>query len=157
VFELAWGQGLNHGKSSLLPIAPPHPEISTATLVAGTRVRHSAAALCFSFAAGLAPPSHADGWESLVRKVDSKITTLSRLPPSVFGRAMGASSYAVFNLLYHAESLDSLSDSHIADMPCDVVARGQADLNTAWVRKLSSILSGRGFSGLGSTYAVQSV
>jgi Reverse transcriptase (RNA-dependent DNA polymerase) len=123
VFQLASGQGLNHGKSSLLPIGPSHPDTPPpATLVAGIPVRHSAAALGFSFAAGLAPPSPADGWDALVQKVDSKITTLSRLPLSVFGRAVGASSYAVSKLLYHAEFLDSLSDTQIAHMQAEIAA-----------------------------------
>jgi exonuclease III len=123
VFEQASGQALNHGKSSLLPIGPLHSDTPPpATLVDGIPVRQCAAALGFSFAAGLAPPTPADGWDALVQKVDSKITTLARLPLSVFGRAVGASSYAVSKLLYHAEFLDSLSDAQISHMQANIAA-----------------------------------
>jgi exonuclease III len=115
VFERASGQGLNHSKSSLLPIGPPHHNTPPAlTLVAGIPVKQSANALGFSFACGMAPPTPADGWDTLVQRVTSKISMLARLPLSAFGRAVGVSSYAMSKLLYHAEFLDSLSDVQIA-------------------------------------------
>ena len=109
VFERASGQGLNFGKSSLLPIGPPHPDTpAPLAVVHGIPVRQRAKALGFAFAAGMSAPKPADGWDTLLERVDNKIRKLARLPLSPFGRAVGASSYAVSKLLYHAEFLDSL-------------------------------------------------
>ena len=46
----------------------------------------------------------------------NKVSTLARLPLSPFGRAVGASSYALSKLLYHAEFLDNLSEVQIGDL-----------------------------------------
>jgi hypothetical protein len=115
VFERASGQGLNHGKSSVLPIGPAHADTPPpSTLVNGIPVKQCATALGFSFAAGMMPPTPADGWDTLVQRVEEKVYKLARLPLSPFGRAVGASSYAMSKLLFHAEFLDSLSDVQVA-------------------------------------------
>jgi hypothetical protein len=117
VFRRASGQGMNHGKSSLLPIGPSHPDTPpTPTTVAAIPIKPCATALGFSFASGMTRPSPAIGWDTLLQRVDDKVTTLGRLPLSAFGRAVGASSYALSKLLYHAEFLDPLSDALMADL-----------------------------------------
>jgi exonuclease III len=117
VFERASGQGLNLGKSSLLPIGRPHSDTpAPMTMVQGIPVRENAKALGFSFACGMQSPKPADGWDVLLQRVDAKIRRLARLPLSPFGRAVGASSYAVSKLLYHVEFLDTLSEMQIAEL-----------------------------------------
>jgi exonuclease III len=102
VFGDASNQRLNSAKTKLLPVGPPSLAPVPAT-VAGIPVVASATTLGITFQAGMADAQPKREWQHLADKLASKFRTLGGLPLSPFGRAMGATSYALSKVLYYLE------------------------------------------------------
>lgn len=111
----ASNQHINVDKSKLLPVGRPSPAPVAAT-IAGIPVVDSASTLGIKFHAGLAPPTPKRDWEQLLSGVDSRLDKLGRLSLSAFGRAMGASAYALSRLLFYMEYAGLPSVRQLGDL-----------------------------------------
>ena len=103
VFGDASNQRMNLDKTKLLPVGPPAAATLHATVDAAIPIVANATTLGITFHAGLAPATPKHEWQHLSDKLTSKFRTLSRLPLSAFGRAMGATSYAPSKVLFYLE------------------------------------------------------
>jgi hypothetical protein len=119
-FERASGQQLNLQKSILLPVGPPHavqaPLDGGELTVAGIPVKTSAVSMGVAFQAGLQPAQPKVQWQRLLDTVVGKAGKLAKLPLSSFGRAMGATTYALSKLLFYAEYTGLPSNAFLSDL-----------------------------------------
>ena len=102
VFGDASNQRMNLDKTKLLPVGPPAVAPLPATVDAIPLVAN-ATTLGITFHAGLTPATPKHEWQLLFDKLTSKFRTLGHLPLSAFGRAMGATSYALSKVLFYLE------------------------------------------------------
>jgi Reverse transcriptase (RNA-dependent DNA polymerase) len=102
VFGEASNQHMNMDKTKLLPVGTPPHDPPPAT-IAGIPVAECATTLGITFHAGLGPATPKRDWQQLLDKVTSKFSTLGRLPLSAFGRAMGATTYALSKIMFYLE------------------------------------------------------
>jgi hypothetical protein len=159
VFGLASNQRINADKSKLLPVGTPSPAALPDT-IAGIPVTQSADTLGIKFHAGLAPATPKRDWQELLDRVQSQFDKLGRLSLSAFGRAMGASAYALSRLLYYMEFAGLPSAAQVSALEralAKLVDRGNKDGVFTYVRKellLGAIKQG-GFGMLGVQQHVQ--
>jgi hypothetical protein len=104
-FALASNQHINVHKSKLLPVGDP-PVVPLPATIAGIPVTAAATTLGITFHAGLGPATPKHDWQGLHERITSKLNKLGRLPLSAFGRAMGASTYALSKALFYLEHTD---------------------------------------------------
>ena len=102
VFGDASNQRMNLDKTKLLPVGPPAVAPLPATVDAIPIVAN-ATTLGITFHSGLTPATPKHEWQLLFDKLTSKFRTLGHLPLSAFGRAMGATSYALSKVLFYLE------------------------------------------------------
>lgn len=115
-FKQASGQGINWGKSKLLPVGrSPVGGLQTLPASAqGIPIVRSVVALGVTFHACLADATPRQPWEELVTAVEETYTRIRRLPLSSFGRAFTAASYGISRVLYAAEFV-GLPDQTLVD------------------------------------------
>jgi hypothetical protein len=159
VFGSASNQRINVDKSKLLPVGSPSPA-ALPDSIAGIPVTQSADTLGIKFHAGLAPATPKRDWQELLDRVQSQFDKLGRLSLSAFGRAMGASAYALSRLLYYMEFAGLPSAAQVSALQralAKLVDRGNKDGVFTYVRKellLGAIKQG-GFGMLGVQQHVQ--
>ena len=142
-FAAASNQHVNVDKCKLLPVGRPSPA-PVANIISGIPVVHAASTLGMTFHAGLAPPTPKRDWDQLLSGVQSKLDKLGRLSLSAFGRAMGASTYALSRLLFYMEYAGLPPARQLADLEralAKLVDRGNKSHAFTYVRK--ELLVGR--------------
>ena len=102
IFAQASNQHLNVAKSKLLPVGDP-PVLPLPAVIAGIPVTQTATTLGITFHAGLQRATPKRDWPGLQEKITSKLNKLGNLPLSAFGRAMGATTYALSKALFYLE------------------------------------------------------
>ena len=101
VYHRASGQALNAAKSCLLPIGDVHAFGQVPTEVAGVPVEGETGALGLVFANGGDPATRVK-WQERMGGVNKRLSRVSRLGLSAFGRAQCAGAYAMSRVLFHA-------------------------------------------------------
>lgn len=130
VFEQASGQKLNLSKCKLVVYGwmerGPPPDT-----IAGIKVEARAKTLGMYFSEQYSngePCAASVDWDDLLRTVTRSYDKLSRLPMTMFGRALAAAGYGISTLLYHAE-FAAMPDSvmqQLTRMTVKLVDRGLA-------------------------------
>jgi hypothetical protein len=142
-FAAASNQHVNVDKCKLLPVGRPSPA-PVANNICGIPVVGAASTLGITFHAGFAPPTPKRDWEQLLSGVQLKLDKLGRLSLSAFGRAMGASTYALSRLLFYMEYAGLPAARQLADLEralAKLVDRGNKSHAFTYVRK--ELLVGR--------------
>jgi exonuclease III len=142
-FARASNQHSNVDKCKLLPVGRPSPA-PVPDSIAGIPVVDAASTLGITFHAGLAPPTPKRDWNQLLSGVKTKLDKLGRLSLSAFGRAMGASTYALSRLLFYMEFAGLPAAGQLADLEralAKLVDRGNKSNAFTYVRK--ELLVGR--------------
>jgi exonuclease III len=136
-FAQASNQHVNVSKSKLLPVGTP-PDAPLPAAIAGIPVAESATTLGITFHAGLGSATPKHDWHGLQEKITSKLNKLGRLPLSVFGRAMGASTYALSKTLFYLEhtGLPTAAQLDVLDKAlAKLVDRANNNRSFTYVRK----------------------
>jgi len=145
-FKAASGQAVSLPKSRLLQIGAGISPPAAGATVCDIPVVPSASALGFDFPCGVGAVTPKGGWEGRLERVQRAYTRLASLHMSVFGRAIGASSYGVSTLLYHAEfvGLPPALAASLTSMTAKLVDRdlAPADQRRAFPGVKSELLSG---------------
>lgn len=99
VFRAGTGQGLNRGKTRVLPIGAVPADLPASSH--GLAVVTSAAALGITHSSDGCPSTDWAGLQATVEGSFARVASLRRL--SVFGRGFASAAYGVSRMLYHAE------------------------------------------------------
>jgi hypothetical protein len=137
-FAQASNQHINVTKSKLLPMVGAPPDVPFPAAIAGIPVVDTATTLGITFRAGLgcATPKH--DWHGLQDNITSKLDKLGRLPLSAFGRAMGASTYALSKTLFYLEHTGLPTADHLDVLDtalAKLVDRADENRSFTYVRK----------------------
>lgn len=153
VFASASNQRINVDKCKLLPIGTP-AAAALPDAIAGIPVTQSADTLGIKFHAGLGPATPKREWQQLLDGVHRQLDKLGRLSLSAFGRAMGASAYALSRLLFYMEFAGLPSTPQVAALEralAKLVDRANKSGAFTYVRKelLLGVIKHGGFGMLG--------
>jgi Reverse transcriptase (RNA-dependent DNA polymerase) len=142
-YAAASNQHINVDKCKLLPVGRPSPA-PVPDSISGIPVVDAASTLGITFHSGLSPPTPKRDWDQLLSGVQTKLDKLGRLSLSAFGRAMGASTYALSRLLFYMEYAGLPTARQLADLEralAKLVDRGNKSHAFTYVRK--ELLVGR--------------
>ncbi len=160
IFARASGQHLNIPKCSAMPVGPPCAATPPqGSRILGVPVKHGVDSHGFSFAAFAGDARPSTGWDSLVAKLHAKFVVLARMPLSAFGRAAGATAYALSCIMYLAEFCDTLPAAAVADLPPGGVGSAFADrgcgpaVDCCWTLCVAARVGGVGAQPLAPTPA----
>jgi len=148
IFRRASGEALNVGKCALLPIGPPRLAAPAAgTQVHGVTVKHVVDSHGFSFACHVGEARPAVAWAHLLERLYDKFSLLARMPLSVFGRASGATAYALSLMMYTAEFTNTLPHQAVADLQRRVAHLVDRKLGTGFTYVRGDLLQGPAKTG----------
>lgn len=143
VFRRASGEALNIDKCAVLPIGPPRRAAPPAgSLIQGVPVKHIVTSHGFSFACHVGEARPTADWDCMLIRLHTKISTLAKMPLSMFGRATGAATYALSLIMYYAEFTDTLHAETVVELQRKVAHLVDRNLRYGFTYMRSDLLLG---------------